>query len=195
MATNSRDKILDCLQDLILAQGFVGTSVDEVVECAGVSKGSCFYHFKSKEDAALAALDRFFAGMAQTIEASGFAERETPTDQLLAYLDVFAQLSRTERMQKGCLVGSMALELSGSHDLIREHVAGCFDKWAERLTVLIDSALPNSREAAGDLANHFISLVEGALLLAKAKQQPELVAKSILQFRDYVTYLIQPQSN
>ena len=70
----ARDKILDAAVRVIRAQGYAGTSVDELCAAAGVTKGAFFHHFKSKEAAAVAAAGRF-SDMADGI----FAAAPCPT--------------------------------------------------------------------------------------------------------------------
>ena len=50
--TMTRTKIMDAAERLILEQGFGGTSIDRVIEGAGVTKGTFFYNFRTKTDLA-----------------------------------------------------------------------------------------------------------------------------------------------
>ena len=45
-----REEILDCALDLFARQGYDATSVNQLIECAGISKGAFYHHFSSKED-------------------------------------------------------------------------------------------------------------------------------------------------
>lgn len=47
---DTREKIRAAANDLFLKQGYSGTTVDSIVELAGVSKGTFYVHFKRKED-------------------------------------------------------------------------------------------------------------------------------------------------
>lgn len=49
-AIRKRDLILDKAKELFIQRGYAATSMDELVRYIGVSKGSIYYHFKSKED-------------------------------------------------------------------------------------------------------------------------------------------------
>ena len=57
----TRQRILDAAQDAILAKGFTGTSIDELIAECGLSKGGFFYHFRDKNDLAKALLSRYIA--------------------------------------------------------------------------------------------------------------------------------------
>ncbi|MET8773699.1 TetR/AcrR family transcriptional regulator [Nocardia sp. NPDC050713] len=57
MTANTRDRILDALETLLLDKGMSQVTLENVAATAGVSKGGLLYHFKSK-DALLAGLVR-----------------------------------------------------------------------------------------------------------------------------------------
>ena len=49
-ATDTRERILDAAQQLVMERGFSATTVDAILEAAGSSKGAFFHHFASKAD-------------------------------------------------------------------------------------------------------------------------------------------------
>ena len=55
----TKGKIIESAMGLALKQGHVATSVDEVIEAAEITKGTFFYHFKSKKDLAVALIEKF----------------------------------------------------------------------------------------------------------------------------------------
>lgn len=52
------DKILAAALDLFVSRGFEGTTVDEIAEAAGLTKGAIYFHFATKDDVLLALLDQ-----------------------------------------------------------------------------------------------------------------------------------------
>src|SRR5687768_12296336 len=67
--TPSRERILDAAVAMIRSKGYSATTVDDLCAAAGVTKGSFFHHFGSKEDLAVAAAEHF-AGRADALFAS-----------------------------------------------------------------------------------------------------------------------------
>src|ERR687894_2674691 len=57
----TRERILDIAYDSIVHKGFAATSIEELVEAAGITKSGFFYHFKDKNDLARQLLERFLA--------------------------------------------------------------------------------------------------------------------------------------
>lgn len=58
-AATRRAQILDAAQGCFSAHGYHATTMDDLVKAAGLSKGSLYWHFASKEDVFLALLERF----------------------------------------------------------------------------------------------------------------------------------------
>ncbi|MBA4022550.1 MAG: TetR/AcrR family transcriptional regulator [Gordonia sp.] len=57
MAADTRDRILDALEEMLLDEGLSRVTLESVAKSAGVSKGGLLYHFGSK-DALIAAMVR-----------------------------------------------------------------------------------------------------------------------------------------
>ena len=53
---HSKLKLLDAMISVVRARGYNATRVEDVCEAAGLTKGSFFHHFKSKDELALAAI-------------------------------------------------------------------------------------------------------------------------------------------
>ncbi|MDH5731353.1 MAG: TetR/AcrR family transcriptional regulator, partial [Gammaproteobacteria bacterium] len=56
----TQEKILNITQHMVLQKGFSGTSIDEIIDQAGITKGGFFYHFKGKSDLAMRLITRYF---------------------------------------------------------------------------------------------------------------------------------------
>ncbi len=77
----TRQLLVDSALELFGKQGFSGTSMQEIVERAGVTKGAFYHHFASKEDILQVIHDEFLD--AQTADMDRIlAEFDTPVDQL-----------------------------------------------------------------------------------------------------------------
>jgi len=83
---NSREKILDAAEQLLLAHGPTGLVLDAVAEEAGVSKGGLLYHFGSKEALAEGLTDRMGSSFDRAQEEIGAADPEAPGRHTRAYL-------------------------------------------------------------------------------------------------------------
>src|SRR4051812_19903083 len=57
----TRERILDLAEDAVIHKGFAATSIEELVEAAGITKSGFFYHFRDKNDLARQLLTRYIA--------------------------------------------------------------------------------------------------------------------------------------
>ncbi|MEW6543099.1 MAG: TetR/AcrR family transcriptional regulator [Nitrospirota bacterium] len=191
----AKEKLLDAAQRLMLAKGFVATTVDEICEAAGLTKGSFFHYFESKEDLASAALDRFVAAKAAGFQQAPFVKKRDPLERVYGMVDFVMQMSKSAQPVQGCLLGNFAQELSDTHPGIRKQCAQHFAQWADAFKRDLDQAkalhAPKAAFDTQSLAEHFIAVLEGALILAKAKQDRAQVAGHVQHFKRYVKSLFE----
>jgi len=189
----TQERLLDAAETLMLAKGFVATTVDEVCESAGVTKGGFFHYFKSKEELGKAVLDRFCNVRLKLMQESASQKKREPLERVYGWVDFAINMSKSPLAKNGCLLGNFAQELSDTNPRMRSLCAQRFAEWTDLLRQDLDEAkakhLPKSRLDTGSLAEHFIAVIEGALILAKAKQDMGVVEKNLTHFRGYLTSL------
>lgn len=187
----TREKLLDAAQELMLAKGFVATTVDEICERAGLTKGSFFHYFETKDDLGKAALERFSFGFGSAMGAacSGI---EDPLDRVLASIDFAIEKSRDPKHQ-GCLVGTFAQEISTTHPELRQACAASFEGFVQALSR--DIALARARHAPKadfdpeQLGEYFLALAQGSLLLMKARKDRKVLERNFLFLKSQVLKL------
>jgi TetR/AcrR family transcriptional repressor of nem operon len=107
---DSKNKLLDAAMHIIRSKGYSATTVDDICHHAGVTKGSFFHHFKSKEELALAAAQHF-SDMADSLFASApYRHAQDPLERVLGYVDFRASILNGELYEYTCLLGSMVQE-------------------------------------------------------------------------------------
>jgi len=106
----TRERILDIAQDAVLHKGFAGTSLDEIIAEAGITKSGFFYHFKDKNDLAKALLQRYLDTEWSVFDAlfkKADDLSEDPLHSFLIFLKLFAELmGDLPNGHPGCLVSS-----------------------------------------------------------------------------------------
>src|SRR5256884_4178781 len=77
-----RNQILDAATKVFVRLGFQHARMDDIVEESGLSKGTLYWYFKSKEDIINAILRRLFTGELENLESLLEAEG-TASERLL----------------------------------------------------------------------------------------------------------------
>ncbi|MBI5197630.1 MAG: TetR/AcrR family transcriptional regulator [Nitrospirae bacterium] len=191
----AKEKLLDAAQRLMLAKGYEATSVEEICSATGLTKGSFFHYFGSKEDLGKAALDRHVSARFQTFQEAPFMKKTDPLQRIYGYVDFIAEMNRNPEGQIGCLLGVFSQELSDTRPGIRSQCARQFAQWAEALKQDLDMAKekyrPRTSVNARELAEHLIAVIEGSLILAKANQDREIVGRNLRHFKQYLKSIFE----
>ena len=110
----TRERILDFAYEAIVEKGFAATSIEELVEAAGITKSGFFYHFRDKNDMARQLFDRFLSEDEKIIETLEQRARELsddPLQSLLIFLNLYAQMmDDMETLHPGCMVASVTYQ-------------------------------------------------------------------------------------
>jgi TetR/AcrR family transcriptional repressor of nem operon len=191
----SKEKLLDAALQVIRAKGYTATRIEDICEAAGLTKGSFFHHFKSKEELAVAAAEHWSNVTAALFEGASYHRHADPLNRLLGYLDFRKELLRGAVPEFTCLVGTMVQEAYDTEPAIRDACDRCISDHAARIEQDIAEAMTaygiEADWTASSLAFHTQAVLQGAFILAKAKNGAAIAAESIEHLRRYVELLFR----
>ena len=142
-----RESLLDAGERLIHEHGYNGVGVKEIVDTAGVPKGSFYSYFDSKEALVVEVVQRYWDAVEARHGALLEDEAAAPLERIRMFFAAMADDHELRQFARGCLLGSMALELSNSSPATRTTLTGLFARWEARIAATL--ALAQER---GDLA-------------------------------------------
>src|ERR1700733_417183 len=171
---SNRDKILDKGSRVVLERGYVGASVRDIVEAAGVPQGSFTNHFDSKEAFSLEVLDLYFANSRVVIGETLRNDAVPPLKRLRAFIDANISAIRKHDAKNGCLVGNFAAEASDHSEVIRRRVSAIYTEIREAVAYCLKAAvkageLPKSFRSS-EVADFIVSGMQGAWLVSKVER-------------------------
>lgn len=153
-------------------RGFHATGINDIVNDAGVPKGSFYNHFPSKEAFAAEVVDAYFDANVDGLRAILTDPDTPPLDRLRNYFDSRARRLRRHGYVRGCLLGNLSLEVSDHSDVIRARLAAHFRSWSWLFEQCIAQAQHDGTTRnplpARVLAEFVLNGWEGALLRARA---------------------------
>lgn len=194
---SARTLLLDVAMDVIRAQGFAATSVDDLCRAAGVTKGAFFHHFVTKEDLGVAAARHWTETTSALFAGAPYHRHSDPLDRVLGYLDFRRDLIAGNVSAFTCLVGTMVQETHASSPAIRDACRASIRSHAAVVAVDIAAAMEVHGTAPGwtadSLSLHFQAVLQGAFVLAKARNGPEFALQSLDHLRRYVIFLFNKQ--
>lgn len=110
---DKRDLILARGSEVMTRRGYHGTGVMEIVQAAGIPKGSFYHYFASKEDFALQALEFVYGPrLARYAEALGNMALSPRARILGYYRELLEHFARQEQPACHCFIGSLSFEMS-----------------------------------------------------------------------------------
>jgi len=171
-----RDTILDAGLKAMFRTGYHGTSVRDVAAVAGAPVGSFTNHFRSKEVFASEVLERYFANTRLLVAQALDDATLTPRARLKRYLDIITGRLEADGYARGCLIGDLSLEASGSSELLRGQLEAIFAEWRVPFAACIREAQEAKEIASdfdpGDLAEFLLASWQGAMLRMKVERSP-----------------------
>lgn len=197
----TRNKIMDVAQQMVLDVGLSGTSVDKVIDGAGVTRGTFFYHFKTKHDLAAALIERYadqdrhhfddFMAKAEQLSRD-------PLQQLLIFVGLFIDMTdQLEAPFPGCLYASYCYQSGAITRDIRDRMAQMMHFWRDRLADKIETVQaqypPRIPIEPSQVADHLLTSFEGAFVLSKVMGEPKLASEQLIQCRNYLELLFPVQ--
>lgn len=183
---NTRERLLSAAIDVIRVKGYAATRVDDIAAAAGVTKGSFFHHFATKEACARAAIPHWSARSEALLTQSGHREPESPAARVLAYIDFrISQLSGPVA-KYACYVGTVLQEVHDTHPELAAESAASILEHASILETDLAAALGGGGQEVHDLAIHIEATIQGALLIAKAEGDSGGARASLAHLRRYL---------
>jgi TetR/AcrR family transcriptional repressor of nem operon len=185
-----RTRLLDAAVDVIRAQGYSATTVDDICARAGLTKGGFFHHFRSKQECALDAAAHFAARADLLFEAAPFRRLFDPRERVLGYVDFRKSILQGALPQFTCLLGTMVQEAYETHPEIRaacdryigEHAAFVAKDISEAKTLYA----PDADWTPESVAFFTQSVIQGALILAKAQGDAKIATDCLDHLRRYL---------
>ena len=184
--TNIREEIIRKGAELIHAQGFNATGLQQILQAVGIPKGSFYFYFKSKEDFGLEIIN-YFNAIISAIFTRYLSDKKTlPLKRLEKLFEYFEAAFQKSSYSLGCPIGNLSLELADTNERLRVHLVGVIEALIAQIELCLqeakcDKSLPANLNT-DDTARFIFHGFEGAVLHMK-------VVKSIEPIRAFRSFL------
>ena len=186
-ANGTRDRLIESARVLFHERGYHATSLAMVLERAEVNSGSLYYFFKTKEALLAAVLDRYTELLRPLVLEPAFARSDDPIQRVFHVLEGYRRMLIETDFAIGCPIGSLALELTATGQPVLDGIALNFSNWSAAIEGCLGDAAerldPDCDRAA--LSRFVLTVMEGAVVLARGHRSIEPFDDAIRQLRDY----------
>jgi AcrR family transcriptional regulator len=169
-ADRTRQHIIETTSAIFNIRGYAGTSLSDLTEASGLTKGGIYCNFSNKEEIALAAFDYNFDMVFSQIYKK-VSEAATGYDKIMAYVRVYEQLSRKGAPQGGCPILNTSVDADDTNSLLKSRAAKAVNKWKKELQEILQAGILEGEFKTDfditQMALSIIALIEGGVMISK----------------------------
>jgi len=172
---STRDNLIEMGLQHMQETSYCSTGLNEVLALAGVSKGSFYHYFPSKEEFGSAVLQRYLElEVARAATLLGVS-KTAPIKRLRRYFEELISVYGPKgAMNGGCLLGNLSQEMANHSDLVQQTLQEGFRTWEVAIDAVLLEAVTRGelppRAKTMEMASFILNSYEGALLRAKAER-------------------------
>lgn len=191
--TRTRQNIIEKSLQLFCVKGYYNTSINDILEATGLTKGGLYGHFSSKEDIWYAVYDEAL-GIWRQVVFKGIRSNSSPLERIQTFIenDIKNKLGNGV-FEGGCFFHSMLVELSGQSVAMSKHILGGFMQLAGLLCTWLEQADQQGMLKEGlnfkEIANYIIISLNGAAALYASSRDPAILDHTVSQLRFYIRQL------
>ncbi|HEX9512188.1 MAG TPA: TetR/AcrR family transcriptional regulator [Puia sp.] len=191
-AEKTKQFIVEKTAPIFNKKGFAGTSLSDMTDATGLTKGSIYGNFTNKDEVALAAFDYNWKRIAG-ITRQEMDKKNTIKEKLLVYMEYDKFINFPVPMG-GCPVLNTAVEADDTHPLLKKKANEAFLAWKDRLTLLIEEGIRTKEFKASidpeQIALTIIAIIEGSIMIAKLSGKPAYRNAIMLSMKKIIDELV-----
>jgi TetR/AcrR family transcriptional repressor of nem operon len=172
-AEKTRQFIVERTAPIFNRKGYAGTSISDMTEATGLTKGSIYGNFANKDEVALAAFDHNVRKVTAAIRGE-MEKKKTVREKLLVYAEVYNNVHAFP--EGGCPILNTAVESDDTHEDLKRKVVEVLVSWKDLIISLLQQGIktkefkevPDPEQTALSL----IATIEGGIMIARVTGKP-----------------------
>lgn len=169
-AEKTRSYIIEKTAPIFNIKGFAGTSMNDITEATGLTKGSVYGNFKNKDEVALEVFEHNKKKM-QDLFTLEISKKSSYRDKLLTYPELYDQFFIRHFIDGGCPIMNTAIEADDTHPLLKEAAKKAILVWKDSLAYLVQKGIDTkefkSETNPEETALLILSIIEGTVMVSK----------------------------
>lgn len=191
-AERTKQFIIEKTAPIFNVKGYTGTSLSDMTEATGLTKGSIYGNFTDKDEVALACFEHNYKMVREAIQRE-LDKYPSYRDKLLVYPEMYGNPKQYVFQRGGCPIMNTTIEADDTHPRLRTLAGNALINWKDRLTQLIEAGKTkgefkqtvNPEQAALTI----IALLEGAIVVTKSTGNPANGKPVIASVRELIEQL------
>ena len=170
----TREAILEASAILFSRTGYAGTTIDDIVTLAPVTKGAMYFHFSKKESIASEMLRRWSAAVTETVEKAAATGQPADRQVIMIYREL-ARRTQTEAITRAGLILSVDKSLSDA--------CATYESWTDAITPIVVDAIRSGAldcaESMSRLADTLCAGFVGAVQVAASLDENHTITRRV----------------
>lgn len=167
--------IIEQAASLFNQKGYSGTSLQDIMEATGLSKGGLYGHFRGgKEEIAKAAFDYAVRSVYAQV-GSRTRPIENAVDKLKEVVLFYREHIFNPPVEGGCPIQNTSVEADDNLPVLRGQVVAAIREWRARIVYTLEKGIARGEirpdVACEEFATYFIGCIEGGILLARIQDE------------------------
>lgn len=166
----TRQFIIEKTAPIFNTKGYAGTSLNDLTEATGLTKGSIYGNFENKDEVAIAAFEYNFQRVTLHMKEKILAN-ENAVERLLAYPQVYRDFLKIPFLQPGCPILNTSTESDDTHPALREKASEALTFWKRSIENQVKRGIERKEikkdTIPSQVAVVMMSMIEGAVMQAK----------------------------
>jgi AcrR family transcriptional regulator len=189
----TRQNIIEKSLQLFCVKGYYNTSINDILQATGLTKGGLYGHFPSKEDIWYAVYDEALT-IWKAVVFQGIDPGSKPLERIQTFIenDIRNKLGNNV-FEGGCFFHSMLVELSGQSDAMSDRLLQGFNQLAGLLCAWLEQADQQGMLKADlnfkEITNFIIISLNGAAALYASSRDPAILDQTVSQLHFYIRQL------
>lgn len=161
--------MVETVAQLVMRQGFHGTSLSEILEQSDAPRGSLYFHFPGGKDELIAEGARQAITQASQAMRDAFEQADDAAAGLAAFFDLLIKMELETDYHFGCPVNALVSDAMETATPLAEICREGIQQWEAiyKEAFIQDGITPGRAET---LAAFVLAAEEGAILMARAKR-------------------------
>jgi len=191
-ADKTKELIIERTAGIFNTKGFAGTSLTDMTDITGLTKGSIYGNFKNKDEVAIEAF-KFNLQTMNHLFSSEMAKKNTFRDKLLVYSEVMSNFSETTFPRGGCPILNTAVESDDTHPGLKHRAQKALLSWKDKIVVILKSGVEAGEfkniQDPEQIAVTILALLEGGIMIRKLTDNQKSIQLIMKSLRTYIEQL------
>ena len=188
-AERTKQHIIEKAAPLFNTQGYVGTSLSDIMRVTGLTKGGIYGNFVSKDEIAAAVFDYSFQRLRAALSAV-VVPPPTAVGKLLAILQFYHNYTLTPTIAGGCPLLNSSIEIRAGYPILQQQVSQAVHDTLEDIQRILQFGI-NQKELRPDIdprkeAVVLYGQIEGGMVMSRATADPRLLNRMLGYIREHI---------